>query len=328
VTLQVKGWNEFFESAKTRTWSNKSQTYMPNKQGLGYRRLIALPNGEALYGAWCSMCHLLSHQPKPRQGYLTDTGQASGCPYSAADLSLLTGFTVATMQAMLDACKNPEIGWISEDGISQGYHGDTTGIPIDPRPLPLPSPSPSPSPVVKDSSSPAGDGRGETDAQPTYSQDFLTFWETYPRKVGKGAAWKSWKRAKGRPPVGELLDAIRLQSRSEQWRKEGGQFVPHPATWLNQARWDDAPDPSDDSAHGIDPETWEGTPVHIIERINQPVYGFDWHGDFRHESEFTAAAEKAGMTLRQFLDWREAWAKKHGAYSPERPRPTDEPGVI
>jgi hypothetical protein len=24
-----------------------------------------------------------------------------------------------------------------------------------------------------------------------------------------------------------------------QWRKDGGQFIPNPATWLNQGRWDD-----------------------------------------------------------------------------------------
>ena len=36
-----------------------------------------------------------------------------------------------------------------------------------------------------------------------------------------------------------MIAAIAEQEKSEQWQKEGGQFVPNPATWLNQGRWDD-----------------------------------------------------------------------------------------
>jgi hypothetical protein len=28
---------------------------------------------------------------------------------------------------------------------------------------------------------------------------------------------------------------------SAEWTKDGGQFIPHPATWLNQKRWEDEP---------------------------------------------------------------------------------------
>ena len=27
-----------------------------------------------------------------------------------------------------------------------------------------------------------------------YSEDFLTAWNAYPRKIGKGAAWKAWSK--------------------------------------------------------------------------------------------------------------------------------------
>lgn len=66
---------------------------------------------------------------------------------------------------------------------------------------------------------------------------FAEFWEAYPKKVGKGAAESSWK--KHRPPLGLVLDAIKRVSSSDQWRKDGGQYVPNPATWLNQRRWED-----------------------------------------------------------------------------------------
>jgi hypothetical protein len=31
---------------------------------------------------------------------------------------------------------------------------------------------------------------------------------------------------------------------SEQWRRDDGRFIPHPATWLNQRRWEDEAEPA------------------------------------------------------------------------------------
>lgn len=36
-----------------------------------------------------------------------------------------------------------------------------------------------------------------------------------------------------------MLAAIEAQARSRQWQDEGGRFIPNPATWLNQGRWQD-----------------------------------------------------------------------------------------
>ena len=36
-----------------------------------------------------------------------------------------------------------------------------------------------------------------------------------------------------------LIDAIEKHKQSAQWQKDGGQYIPHPATWLNQQRWED-----------------------------------------------------------------------------------------
>jgi len=65
---------------------------------------------------------------------------------------------------------------------------------------------------------------------------FEEFWKAYPRKVGKGAALKAYKKVP-KEAHGLLLAAVKTQSASEQWRKDGGQFIPHPATWLNEQRW-------------------------------------------------------------------------------------------
>ena len=67
--------------------------------------------------------------------------------------------------------------------------------------------------------------------------DFDVFWKAYPRKVGKDAARKSFAKAK--TDLQTILSAIEAQKKSEQWTKDNGQFIPHPATWLNQGRWQD-----------------------------------------------------------------------------------------
>ena len=77
----------------------------------------------------------------------------------------------------------------------------------------------------------------------TTPEGFETFWAAYPRRIGKGAARSEW--AKLRPSAelqARILAAVEQQRMCDQWVKEGGQFVPHPRTWLHQQRWDDSPD--------------------------------------------------------------------------------------
>ena len=66
---------------------------------------------------------------------------------------------------------------------------------------------------------------------------FRDFWAAYPRKVGRGAAEKAFAAAiaKG-ASVADIAAGLNRQS----WPVEP-RFVPHPATWLNQARWQDDP---------------------------------------------------------------------------------------
>ena len=72
--------------------------------------------------------------------------------------------------------------------------------------------------------------------------DFDRFWEAYPKKVGKEAARRAFEKVK--EPVDLLINAIEKQRQSEQWMKEDGRFIPNPATWLNQGRWEDEVKPA------------------------------------------------------------------------------------
>ena len=71
-------------------------------------------------------------------------------------------------------------------------------------------------------------------------EHFKTFWSAYPKKAGKDAAKKAFvKRKFDEQAFEKVMAALNEQKASEQWVKDAGQFIPHPATWLNQGRFDD-----------------------------------------------------------------------------------------
>jgi len=70
--------------------------------------------------------------------------------------------------------------------------------------------------------------------------DFERFWSAYPRKRNKGAASKAWKVLKPVDAlVTEILHALEVARTSDDWRREGGRFIPYPASWLNAHGWED-----------------------------------------------------------------------------------------
>ena len=68
---------------------------------------------------------------------------------------------------------------------------------------------------------------------------FSEFWDLYPRKVGKTAAWRAWQQRA--PILAAVKAALGWQVASRDWVKESGRYIPNPATYLNQGRWQDEP---------------------------------------------------------------------------------------
>jgi len=66
------------------------------------------------------------------------------------------------------------------------------------------------------------------------SAEFDAFWSVYPKRIGRGLAEKAWKKALTFAPASEITSV----ARSYPWNSDP-QFIPHPATWLNQRRWQD-----------------------------------------------------------------------------------------
>jgi hypothetical protein len=78
-----------------------------------------------------------------------------------------------------------------------------------------------------------------------YSEGFLRFWESYPKKEDKPDAFRAFNNALGRTglDVEELIARIKhaliWQKASDKWNESDGKFIPQPATYLNGDRWED-----------------------------------------------------------------------------------------
>ena len=82
----------------------------------------------------------------------------------------------------------------------------------------------------------------KTNKSNNYEQnpEFISFWNAYPKKKGKMKASEALNKIKEpRPTIQELIASIAIQKGTHDWQKDDGQFIPLPATWLNQRRWED-----------------------------------------------------------------------------------------
>lgn len=71
-------------------------------------------------------------------------------------------------------------------------------------------------------------------------EGFDQFWKFYPRKANKAQAEKAWKKLDVTPELlAVMIGALAKQATSIDWLKSGGQYIPHPSSWLNARRWED-----------------------------------------------------------------------------------------
>ena len=80
-------------------------------------------------------------------------------------------------------------------------------------------------------------------------EPFDTFWREYPKKTGKGYARKKFATALTKTSFQTIMDALEKVKRSPQWNRDAGRYIPNPATWLNQERWEDEGTQIDDNAN-------------------------------------------------------------------------------
>jgi hypothetical protein len=70
------------------------------------------------------------------------------------------------------------------------------------------------------------------------ARGFDDFWASYPKKRNKGDAEKAWKAIKP-DLVDRVIEKLDLAKRSQDWTKDGGKYIPYPASWLRAKGWED-----------------------------------------------------------------------------------------
>lgn len=66
---------------------------------------------------------------------------------------------------------------------------------------------------------------------------FDRFWLSYPKKLSKASAQKSFIRQKLHLNIEIILAALEQHKKTSQW--EDPQYIPYPSKWLNNQRWED-----------------------------------------------------------------------------------------
>ncbi len=109
AVLRIKDWDRCFENSSSRKLIRMTWVAVPLKHGTGFRRLIALEDGAALYGAWMALVTFAATCPI-RGTFARVDGKA----YSASDIAIVTGFPTKLIQRCIETVSQPdfEIEWI------------------------------------------------------------------------------------------------------------------------------------------------------------------------------------------------------------------------
>jgi hypothetical protein len=71
-------------------------------------------------------------------------------------------------------------------------------------------------------------------------KNFELFWSAYPNKKSKKTAFEKFKRIDFKKTSFEsIMISLEKQKQSDDWTKNGGQYVPMPQTWIFNERWTD-----------------------------------------------------------------------------------------
>ena len=74
----------------------------------------------------------------------------------------------------------------------------------------------------------------------TASESFKLFYKEYPKKKSKGQAESRWKTINPNECLfSSIMTGLESAKLSEDWTKDNGKYIPHPATWLNAKGWED-----------------------------------------------------------------------------------------
>jgi hypothetical protein len=233
IIYQILGWNDHFENNKSRERESCSFVCVPNKQdGMGFTRIMAEKDGASIYGIWILLLGIASRQSKPRAGWLTENGHQTGSALALSDFAILWRRSESEIERAINFLCSPKIGWLSATrrGVEPELKLESSALPAECPPSAKP--------------------------EPAKVDPFDLFWHAYPRREAKGAAQKAWGKLKLDGTLTEILMALMWQVHCFDWKKEGGQFIPLPASYLNAKRWLDEPNTPQGRAVVVDKPAW------------------------------------------------------------------------
>lgn len=177
--------------------------------------------------------------------------QAHSCWPSVGRISARTGFGASTVRRALTDLEEAGLIRIEHRARPNGsrtssrYYLAALNPQIDPATVDDPPSQIGRAPLPeREGPPPRAGGAIEPSLEPSskdpHAEAFGAWWEIYPRKVSKQAAAKAWKaRTKAKDLPDDLVEITQRFAASVA--DKDPEFIPHPATWLNQHRWEDVP---------------------------------------------------------------------------------------
>jgi hypothetical protein len=68
---------------------------------------------------------------------------------------------------------------------------------------------------------------------------FDEFWKAYPKRINRKAAEQAWGLVTDLPPITDLLASLELHKTSDAWTRDDGRWIPAPAKWITDRRFQD-----------------------------------------------------------------------------------------
>ena len=111
-------------------------------------------------------------------------------------------------------------------------------------------------------------------SSPETDELFDAFWKEYPKKVKKPDAIKAWNKIPPLTDPHDVIEGVLRWKKSDQWTRDGGRYIPNPATWLNARQWEDevqetsnTTKPSAQSAAGYEQRDYSGEQDEATKRM-------------------------------------------------------------
>jgi hypothetical protein len=104
---RIKGWDKHYEKSQTRKVENAQWVPIPvSHDGKRFRRLMAMRDGPAIYGAWVLILQIAAKCPE--RGVLKDDDG----PLTAEDMAIQTGCPQSAFERAIEVLSSQRVGWI------------------------------------------------------------------------------------------------------------------------------------------------------------------------------------------------------------------------